>query len=313
MPRKALVATACVGHMSSRPTITANHELAAELLDRMGGLGADLACLPEEFTILGLSGDAEEREKAWEPIPGPTSDVYAEKASQHGMYVVAGMCEVRGNVRLNTSVLFDRQGEIVGQYDKVHPTLGELEAGTVPGVYSELPVFETDFGRVGMLICFDVDYPEEWARVGAAGAELVVFPSMCDGGLRLRAYAWLHSYVIVSSVSGGRSRIINKLGDEVAASGLGVHVAHSTVDLEAEVFHYDMQYEQIRQMQTDLGHRVTIIGTRDDGVFMVESNDDAWPMSRIKSEYGLENWVEYHDRSTREAERVLAQQSVVVG
>ena len=66
MPRKALVATACVGHMSGRPTITANHELAAELLDRMGGLGADLACLPEEFTILGLSGDAdkEEREKS---------------------------------------------------------------------------------------------------------------------------------------------------------------------------------------------------------------------------------------------------------
>ena len=76
----------------------------------MGGLGADLACLPEEFTILGLSGDAEEREKAWEPIPGPTSDVYAEKARQHGMYVVAGMCEVRGNVRLNTSVLYRSSG-----------------------------------------------------------------------------------------------------------------------------------------------------------------------------------------------------------
>jgi predicted amidohydrolase len=313
MPRKALVATACVGHMSGRPTITANHELAAELLDRMGGLGADLACLPEEFTLLGLPPDKEEREKIWEPIPGPTSDLYAEKARQHGMYVAAGMCEVRGNTRLNTSVLFGRQGEIVGQYDKIHPTLGELEAGTVPGVYADMPVFETDFGRVGMLICFDVDYPEEWARLGAAGAELVVFPSMCDGGLRLRAYAWLHTYIIVSSVSGGRSRIINKLGDETAASGLGVHVAHSTVDLEAEVFHYDQQYQQIRQMQTELGHRVTIVGTRDDGVFMVESNDDAWPMSRLKSEYGLENWQEYHDRSTHEAELVLAQQTMVTG
>ena len=136
---------------------------------------------------------------------------------------------------------------------------------------------------------------------------------MCDGGLRLRAYAWLNNYLVVSSVSGGRSRIINKLGDEVAASGLGVHVAHDTVDLEAEVFHYDQQFQQIRQMQTDFGKRVTIIGTRDDGVFMVESNDDAWPVARIKREYGLENWQEYHDRSTREAERVLAQQSVVAG
>ena len=313
MPRKALVATACVGHMRSRPTIAANHELATELLDQMGGLGADLACLPEEFTLLGLPQDDEEREKIWEPIPGPTSDHFAAKAREHGMYVAAGMCEVRGNTRLNTSVLFDRQGEIVGQYDKIHPTLGELEAGTVPGVYADVPVFDTDFGKVGMLICFDVDYPEEWARIGAAGAELVVFPSMCDGGLRLRAYAWLHSYIVVSSVSGGSSRIINKLGDVIAASGLGVYVAHSTVDLEAEVFHYDQQYQQIRQMQTDFGNRITIIGTRDDGVFMVESNDDAWPIARIKSEYGLENWVEYHDRSTREADRVLAQQSVMAG
>ncbi len=313
MPRKALVATACVGHMRSRPTIAANHELATELLDQMGGLGADLACLPEEFTLLGLPQDDEEREKIWEPIPGPTSDHFAAKAREHGMYVVAGMCEVRGNTRLNTSVLFDRQGEIVGQYDKIHPTLGELEAGTVPGVYADIPVLDTDFGKVGMLICFDVDYPEEWARIGAAGAELVVFPSMCDGGLRLRAYAWLHSYIVVSSVSGGSSRIINKLGDVIAASGLGVFVAHSTVDLEAEVFHYDQQYQQIRQMQTDFGNRITIIGTRDDGVFMVESNDDAWPIARIKSEYGLENWVEYHDRSTREADRVLAQQSVMAG
>lgn len=313
MPRKALVATACVGHIGGRPTIAANHELAVELLDQMGGLGADLACLPEEFTLLGLPREIRESDQVWEPIPGPTSDLFAEKARQHGMYVVAGMCEVRGNTRINTSVLFGRQGEIVGQYDKIHPTLGELEAGTVPGVYTDVPVFETDFGKLGMLICFDVDYPDEWARIGEAGAELVVFPSMCDGGLRLRAYAWLNNYLVVSSVSGGRSRIINKLGEEVAASGLGVHVAHSTVDLEAEVFHYDMQYQQIRQMQTDFGNRVTIVGTRDDGVFMVESNDDAWPISRMKSVYGLENWQEYHDRSVREAERVIAQQSLVVG
>lgn len=311
MPRKALVATACVGHVGGRPTVAANHDLAVELLDQMGGLGADLACLPEEFTYLGLPRD--QQKNAWEQIPGPTSDLYAAKAREHGMYVAAGMCEVRGDVRINTSVLFDRRGEIVGQYDKIHPTLGELESGTVPGVYADVPVFDTDFGKVGMLICFDVDYPEEWERIGAAGAELVVFPSMCDGGLRLRAYAWLHSYVVVSSVSGGRSRIINKLGDEVAASGLGVHVAHGTVDLEAEVFHYDQQYEQIRRMQTDLGHRVTIIGTRDDGAFMVESNDRAWPLARLKSHYGLENWVEYHARSVREADRVLAQQSVAAG
>lgn len=313
MPRKALVATACVGHMSGRPTIAANHELAVELLDQMGGLRADLACLPEEFTLLGLPQEQRESEEIWEPIPGPTSDLIAAKARQHGMYVAAGMCELRGNEHFNTSVLFDRQGDIVGKYDKIHPTLGELEAGTIPGVYTDVPVFQTDFGRVGMLICFDVDYPDEWARIGEAGAELVVFPSMCDGGLRLRAYAWLNNYIVVSSVSGGRSRIINKLGEEVAASGLGVHVAHSTVDLEAEVFHYDLQFQQIRQMQSDLGKRVTIVGTRDDGVFMVESNDDAWPIARIKSEYGLENWVEYHERSTREAERVLAGHSIVVG
>ena len=46
----------------------------------------------------------------------------------------------------------------------------------MPGFYTDMPVFETDFGRVGMLICFDVDYPEEWARIGAAGRRTRGFP-----------------------------------------------------------------------------------------------------------------------------------------
>jgi predicted amidohydrolase len=68
--------------------------------------------------------------------------------------------------------------------------------GVIPG--NELPVFETDFGPVGILICFDIGWHETWRALAEKGAKMVVWQSAYDGGFLLNAYAALNVYYVVS-------------------------------------------------------------------------------------------------------------------
>ena len=95
------------------------------------------------------------------------------------------MYERAGGRVYNAAVLIDRKGKVAGVYRKMFPTPGEIEDGITPG--TEAPVFETDFGRVGMAICWDLHFPREvcWP-MAERGVQLICWPSMYAGGFQLR-------------------------------------------------------------------------------------------------------------------------------
>jgi len=135
-------------------------------LDAAGARGADLALLPEMF--VGTPADAQ-------PLDGPNGRLLADKARRWGMYVSGSFYERRGDLVLNTAPLYDRQGLLVGSYSKNMLYDPELDQGVTPGM--GYPVFETDFGRVGIIICYDSWFPETMRLLGYKGAELVLFPN----------------------------------------------------------------------------------------------------------------------------------------
>lgn len=137
-------------------------------LDRAGEKHVDLALLPEMFN--GKSPGAAESSD------GPAVTLLAEKAKQWRMYVTASYYEKRGNLVFNTAPLFDRTGRLVGTYSKTHLYEPELDDGVSPG--TELPVFDTDFGKLGMTICYDSWFPEVTRLLAYKGAELVVLPNV---------------------------------------------------------------------------------------------------------------------------------------
>src|SRR5262249_7039927 len=151
--------------------------------DAAGAQGADLAVLPEGFTAAGLS--ASRIPDVAEPLDGPAFKAVAERARRHAMYVVAGFYAVVDSEIRNVSVLIDRTGRLAGLYSKRHPTEGEIENGVIPG--EEVGVFDTDFGRLGLAICFDLNWQELWRKMAEAGAELVCWVSAYDGGFPLQA------------------------------------------------------------------------------------------------------------------------------
>jgi hypothetical protein len=178
-------------------------------------------------------------------------------------------------------------------------------------------VFDTDFGRIGVAICFDIGWPEHWAALAGQGARLIVWPSAYDGGFPLQMYAWTHFCYIVSSVWGYHSKVIDVTGRVLTSTSRWSRLALQRVDLEKEVFHIDDQVQKLAQVQARLGAGVTVEAFSEENVFTVESHDPAWPLARIKQEFRLENFRDYHARATRVQEehrgRPVAENGPAVG
>jgi len=167
--------------MNAGEDVAANLDVADTLLRQAAEGGADLAALPEYYGYLGASA---RRPEVAEPIPGPASDRLADAARTHEMWVLGGgLLEADDGHVHDTAVLFDRTGELVARYRKIHLYDVDLpgqppfrESATItPG--EELVTHATEFCRVGMSICYDVRFPELFRGLMALGAEVLLIPA----------------------------------------------------------------------------------------------------------------------------------------
>lgn len=182
MPRKRTVATTAFGSPRRDATSEKKLELADKLMATAGRLGADIVCLPETYPGSDLTWD--ECIATAESIPGPVIDRLARGARNYSTYLIAGLYERRGEGIYNTAVVIDRRGNLVGQYDKMHPILPEMDRGMLPG--NAVQVIGTDCGRVGLAMCFDIGWPSVWDELGRQSAEIVLWLSAYDGGFQFR-------------------------------------------------------------------------------------------------------------------------------
>jgi predicted amidohydrolase len=155
---------------------------------------ADLVVLPETLTI---TGNGLSYVDAAEPIPGPATEYFSGLALKHRLHIVTGLVERDKNVVYNVAVLFGPDGQIIGKYRKVALPRTEIEAGVAPG--KEYPVFETSFGKVGMMVCYDGFFPEVARQLSVRGAEVIAFPVAGCNPLLAAARACENHVFLVSS------------------------------------------------------------------------------------------------------------------
>lgn len=136
-------------------------------LDAAGARHADVALLPEVFNRLGPM-------KAELP-DGPSWQLLSAKARQWKMHVSGTTYIRRGDLVYNTAPLFDRQGKLLGTYDKVMLYDPELDDGVTSG--DRFPVFDTDIGRVGIITCYDSWFSQSAQMLALQGAELALLPN----------------------------------------------------------------------------------------------------------------------------------------
>ena len=155
---------------------------------------ADLVVLPEVVTY----GSGSTYTEVAEPIPGPSTEFFGALAKQRGLYLVPGLVERDGPLIYNVAVLIGPDGKIVGKYRKVCLPRGEIEGGVTPG--HDYPVFETRFGKVGMMVCYDGFFPEVARELSNRGAEVIAWPVMgCNPMLGAARACENHVYVVSST------------------------------------------------------------------------------------------------------------------
>jgi predicted amidohydrolase len=256
---------------NSGDDVEANVAQVEDLLRQAGRAGVDLAALPE---VWPLQGSAPQMRQAAEPVPGPRTERLSELAREHRMWIHGGsVLELDSERVFNTSVLLDRDGELVATYRKIH-LFDADPPGAVPSreshVFAEgnrIVVAETEFGRAGMSICYDVRFPELYRSLAVQGAAIVFVPAafraetgVAHWEVLLRARAIEDQYVVIAAAQWGswgppgrerhtfgNSMVVDPWGRILARANDGVGVTCVEIDLD-EVRH-------VREILPALRHR----------------------------------------------------------
>jgi len=243
--------------MTSGHIVTDNLAAAAVLLREAKEAGADIACLPENFSFIGLR-DADKLQVAEADGDGPVQSFLSDTARKLRMWILGGTIVIRGDTEqrvANASLLIDSAGKRVARYDKIH-----LFDVTIPGrdeQYREsthvtpgrAPVIaDTPVGRLGLSVCYDMRFPELYRELVSRGAEWLAMPAAFtvptgrahwETLLRARAIENL-CYVVAPAQSGthtsgretyGDSLIVDYWGQVLSRLARGSGVITAEIDL----------------------------------------------------------------------------------
>ena len=246
--------TVAAVQMISSPSVTDNIATARRLVAQAAATGAQLVLLPEYWAIMGLSDS--DKVAVAEPLgQGAIQDFMSSQAREHKIWLIGGTLPLAsGDPQkvINTTLVYNPQGEHVGRYDKIHlfgfskGTESYNEAKTiVPGKH--IGVFEAPFGRVGMSVCYDLRFPELFRAMGPAS--LIVVPAAftyttgeAHWEILLRARAIENQCYVLAAAQGGthpngrrtwgHSMLIDPWGKILDVLPEGEGVVHGDIDLK---------------------------------------------------------------------------------
>ena len=246
--------------MTTSHVVADNLAAAGELLREAKDLGCDIACLPENFSFIGLR-DADKLQVAEPDREGPVQSFLSDTARKLKMWILGGTIVIRGNsdIRVaNSSLLIDAEGKRVARYDKIHlfdvtiPGRDEQyreSTHVVPG--RESVIADTPVGRLGLSVCYDMRFPELYRDLVSRGAEWLAMPAAFtvptgrahwETLLRARAIENL-CYVVAPAQTGthtsgretyGDSLIVDYWGQVLSRLAKGTGVITAEIDLAQE-------------------------------------------------------------------------------
>lgn len=225
-----------------------NRQQIRAMLKTAGERRSDLVLFGEYANLHHHMASSDKREYVADPIPGEFTRMVARDAKKNQMNVAMPMFGIYRGVLSSWVVLLNRAGKMIGCYQKTHPTIYEQSIGIKAG--DDLAVYELDFGKVGIMTCMDIEYPEVAQILMLRGAELLLFPHVqgswgeVDWEIRYRARAVDTGLYVVSACYGypdgqwmpgmmiGRSSIVGRDGLIIADIGRSIGVLTHDLDLD---------------------------------------------------------------------------------
>ncbi|XUW94348.1 carbon-nitrogen hydrolase family protein [Wukongibacter sp. M2B1] len=245
-----------------------NLSKAEKMIKEASSKGCDLVVLPEMFNCPYNNAFFP---KYAEEFPGKTSSLLSKLAKSQGIYIVGGSIPEKDEEKIyNTSYIFDKSGKIVGKHRKMHLFDIDVEDGISfkesdtlgPGNY--VTVFDTEFCKVGIAICYDMRFPELMRLMTLRGAEIIVVPAafnMTTGPAHWHPLTKIRAldnqvYFVAASpardldssyIAYGHSLILDPWGDIVSEAGIKEEIIYGTIDLN--------KVKEIREQLPLLKHR----------------------------------------------------------
>jgi len=295
-PRKVIVGTVVQAFWVDYPGLQTRLTELEGIVDRMAeqaqkqyGRGLDLAILPETVVSGEMTGDIVKNSI---PLAGPLQEAFSRKARQLHCYIVVPtnlLEDAQKRLCTNVAILFGRDGEVVGIYRKVHlaiPTGSDsLEGGMTPG--KDEPVFQCDFGKLGIQICFDIQFDYGWNELARKGAELVAWPTQSPQTARPAFYALRNRYYVVSSTWRENASIFEPTGRIAAQARQPGEVLVKELDLSYAILPWSGDLRNGDALKEKFGDKVgfNYYVEEDCGIFW--SNDPATPIWKMMRSLGL--------------------------
>lgn len=241
-PKKVSLATVAIPNIYYPKSQPPEYNLSetVKVIDRLCSREKpDIIALTETFytrkTLLPLS-------EMCNPIDCEAIEVIKKKAKQYNTYIAFSFHEEENGLFYNSGILIDRNGEIKGKCHKCHLTMGEYESGLTPG--QEINVFQTDFGKVGFAICWDIFFPEHIRVLQKCKVDVIINPTAGYRAERISERCRESGAFIVTSTAASfeKSAIFNPKGEMLCNAGLNFGYACVEVDIKKPNYYYYQSY-----------------------------------------------------------------------
>jgi predicted amidohydrolase len=295
-PRKVIVGTAMQAFWGEYPGLQKRLEQLEAMLDRMNqqskskyGRGLDLAILPEVAVTGEITGDIVAQSV---PYEGPVRAAFSRKARELGCYIVVPLYLLEDKERricTNSAVLVDRKGEVAGIYRKLHLAVrngtDSMEGGMTSG--KEARVFNCDFGKLGIQICFDMEFDYGWAQLERQGAELVAWPTQSPQTVHPASRAIRQSCYIVSSTWRDNASIFEPTGKIASQIRSPEQVLVDQIDLSYAIVPWSPQLQNGEALRKKYGERVGYRYYVDEDCGLFWSNDPGRAVGQMLRAIGV--------------------------
>ncbi|MCX7795566.1 MAG: carbon-nitrogen hydrolase family protein [bacterium] len=287
----ATVSMAC--EYRSPASVEDNLSYIENLLKDISNIKPDIIALPEIFPYVGLPIKARDV-KDTDKIKRFMSDL----ARRYDTYLAGSTYDRKDEKIYNSILVFDRKGELIGKYDKIHPTEPEMEDGVFPGAKDQKPI-DTEFGKIGCQICFDANWSSFWKYQVDNDAKLIIFSSAYPGGRMLNSIATLFNVFIVASTWGLKSGIIDKIGRWRVKTDRFSYWVWDKIELDTEIFHWDFQHDKPLKILERYGDKVRIESFEDEALFLVEPFTEDIRIEDLIKEFNLLTYRNYIARAEK--------------
>jgi beta-ureidopropionase len=296
LPREVWVASITMGDFEPE-SYQENIELLLDRMKEVVPYQPDIVCLPEVAPFMKLKKRPPIAEVAEEGI-GPITSRFAAFARKNNCYVIIPLYTKENGRYYNAAVLLDRKGNYVGEYRKIYPTVGNMEKGITPGPIDP-PVFKTDFGVIGMQICYDLQFIDKYnsfKRLKEKGAEIVFWPSAYCGGKPLNTVAWMNQYVVVSSTRFDPSKICDIDGSEIATTDYrDRHWVCEPVNLEKTMIRRWPHSNKFDDIIRKYGRKIKFKLLLEENWAIVESLSPEVRVADVLKEFDIESFMAQND------------------